>query len=153
MKAFARWCLAGILAIAVVALIIYLFTVLITPVTDWITAYLAGKIEGEPAELAEPYGILEDDLCNFSISGQVTRNDGVPVANAEIKIYNAGLYEMGDLRYTDGSGHFSYSEMGADICEKEQLFLLIRKNGFQPSFRIAVPDEQIRVSLTSLYYF
>lgn len=153
MKSVLKWGLAAIASVIIVFLILYLFTLLIGPLKTGLTSLLSGYIrERSSVQQPEPEPYPEE-VCNIYISGKVTRNDGLPVINAEVKIYNAGLYHAGELRFTDSNGEFSYNELGTDTCDKENYFLLIKKNGFQPYFKVAVPDEVVNISLTSLYYF
>jgi len=152
-KTFLKWCLAGILATVVAVVIFYLFILALKPFTNWLNSSFPVEMEETRERAAATSELSGNDTCTFSVSGHVTSNDGLPVTNAEIKIYNAGLYETGAVRFTDSNGRFGYNEIGTDICEKDQLILLIRKDGFQPFFMIAEPDQRIKVSLTSLYYF
>lgn len=146
--------------------ILSLFFLLARPLTDYLTDYLSGYMEEQPVVLTEEeqeairqrekeQWVTSNALpeqCRFYISGRVTHNDGLPISDAEVKIYNSGLYDSGDYRYTNSNGEFSYMELGTETCDKEQFYVSISKTGFQSYFLLAEPDQVIEVALTSIFY-
>jgi hypothetical protein len=166
MKSILKWFFVATLSLVVVAGILSLFTLLARPVQEHLSNLFVGYVDKPPVILTEEQEAtlrqqqLEEwvttnslpEQCSFYISGKVTQNDGVPIGDAEVKIYNSGLYDSGDYRYTDRNGEFSYTEFGTDTCDKEQFYVSVSKHGFQSYFLLAKPDEVINISLTSIFY-
>lgn len=166
MKSILKWFFAASLALLVVVGILSLFTLLARPVQEHLARLFSEYMEKPAVILTEEQEAtlreqqMEEwaamnslpEQCTFFISGKVTQNDGVPIGDAEVKIYNSGLYDSGDYRYTDRNGEFSYTEFGTETCDKEQFYVSVSKHGFQSYFLLAKPDEVINISLTSIFY-
>lgn len=164
-QSFVRWCLALMSAVVVVVAILSLFTIFATPLKDDLSDYLLGHFGGGPPQQFDPdlpplpplpasppeSWIAGQPHCDFTITGRITQNDGAPIASAEVKIFNAGMFDAGDYRFTDKNGEFSYTELGVETCDKEEFYISISKNGFEPHFMIATPGEEIIISLTSVF--
>lgn len=164
MKPVLKWLLAVTAGVTMVVVILGLFTLGAKPTRIWLTDYLADYFRGGPEyqvqalsmeqealRAMEEWAIPVEDLphCEFRISGQVTMNNGAPIENAEVKIYNVGMFNSGDYRYTNQNGNFTYSEIGIEICDKENIYVSISKNGFEPFFIVAEPDHVIDVALSA----
>jgi hypothetical protein len=161
-KPVLKWILAGIMGVVAVVLILSLFTMLAVPAREWLTGYFAGYFSSGPQDLPvvtlpgdqegsdEDWGtpLAELPHCQFRISGRVTQNDGAPIENAEVKIYNTGIFESGAYRFTNKNGVFSYSEIGIETCDKEHFYIAVSKNGYQPYYVLAEPDAELDISLT-----
>jgi len=166
MKPILKWVLSFMLSTVVVIIILSLFYLLAKPLQQHLARMFSDYVEEPPRILSaeEETALLQQDMeqwamtnalpeqCHFYISGRITQNDGAPISDAEVKIYNSGLYDSGDYRYTDGNGQFSYTEIGTETCDKEQFYISVSKHGFQSYFLLAEPDEQIDISLTSIFY-
>jgi hypothetical protein len=166
MKSILKWLLAATLSLVVVAGILSLFTLVARPVQEHLANLFSDYMDKPPTILTEEQEatLLQQQMdewatmnslpeqCSFYISGKVTQNDGLPIGDAEVKIYNSGLYDSGDYRYTDTNGEFSYTEFGTETCDKEQFYVSVSKHGFQSYFLLAKPDEVINISLTSIFY-
>ncbi|NNE39236.1 MAG: hypothetical protein HKN08_13095 [Gammaproteobacteria bacterium] len=164
MKSVIKWLLSGVIGVAMVVLILGLFTLVAKPGRAWFTDYLAKYYQDAPeydvvamtmeeeARLAmEEWATPVEDMphCEFRITGQVKMNNGAPIENAEVKLHNVGMFNSGDYRYTDEEGKFTYSEFGIEICDKQSIYVSISKNGFEPFFIIAEPDQVIDVALSA----
>jgi hypothetical protein len=163
LKPVVKWIAAIISGMIMVVVILSLFMLAAVPIknqlSDYFTDYytrnaqkqpIATFLEGDeqaiPEEWATP--LAEMPHCQFNISGHITMNDGAPIEDAEVKIFNTGLFDSGAYRYTNENGNFSYSEIGMETCNKEQFYVSISKNGYEPYFVLAEPDQEINVSLT-----
>ena len=167
MRPLIKWGIACILGLFIVICILALFKLFAVPIrselTNYFADYFSEKLEGTIVEGS--FDIKHDSReewvspltellhCEFNISGKITENNGVPIENAEIKIYNTGIFDSGDYRFTNRDGRFSYTEIGVETCQKENFYLSISKNGYEPHFMLAEPDEEINISLAafSLY--
>jgi hypothetical protein len=164
MKPVIKWLLAVNAGVAMVVVILGLFTLGAKPTRAWLSDYLADFYQGEPEYQVHALSMEQEALrameewatpvenlphCEFKISGKVTMNNGAPIENAEVKIYNVGMFNAGDYRYTDQNGNFIYSEFGIEICEKENVYVAISKNGFESFFIVAEPDHVIDVALSA----
>ncbi len=164
MKKVITWLLSGVIGVTMVVVILGLFTLVARPGRAWLTDYLADfyqqgpeydvvamTMEDEAQRAMEEWATPIEDLphCEFKITGQVKMNDGAPIENAEVKFHNVGMFNSGDFRYTDEEGKFTYSEFGIEICDKENIYLSISKNGFEPFFIVAEPDDVIDVALSA----
>ncbi|MGK0298050.1 MAG: hypothetical protein ACI9XC_001668 [Gammaproteobacteria bacterium] len=162
LKPVLKWILALISGTIVVVVILSLFMVVAVPIKNSLSDYFADFYRRN-AEKITLINIPENNQaagekwvtplaelphCEFSISGKITMNDGSPIQDAEVKIFNTGIFESGAYRYTNQNGSFNYSEIGIETCEKEQFHVAISKNGYEPYFVMAEPDQEINVSLT-----
>ena len=161
-KPLVKWTLAVIMGTVVVVLLLALFKLFAVPIKSGLTAYLADYFTRNwdnppvvvlPDEVQQPREewatpLMELPHCQFNISGTITQNDGAPIENAQVKIFNTGIFESGDFRYTNRNGEFSYTEIGIETCDKEHFYLSISKNGYEPYFVVAEPDQKIDISLT-----
>ncbi|MGY8815602.1 MAG: carboxypeptidase-like regulatory domain-containing protein [Gammaproteobacteria bacterium] len=162
LKPVLKWMLAIISGIIVVVVILSLFMVVAVPIKSELSDYFADFYRRNSEKISF-FNLPEDDQtiseewvtpltelphCEFSISGKITMNDGSPIQDAEVKIFNTGIFNSGAYRYTNQNGSFNYSEIGIETCEKEQFYVAISKNGYEPYFVMATPDQEINVSLT-----
>jgi uncharacterized membrane protein len=162
LKPVLKWILALISGFIVVVVILSLFMVLAVPIknslSDYFTDFYSRNSE-KPSFFNLPENdqapseewvapLVEMPHCEFSISGKITMNDGSPIEDAEVKIFNTGIFDSGAYRYTNLNGSFNYSEIGIETCDKEQFYVAIKKNGYEPYFVMATPDQEINVSLT-----
>lgn len=165
LKSLLKWLVAAISGLLMVVLILALFTWLAIPVKSMLSGYFTDyfstgvddlprvSLPGETPPWADEDWVrppAEPPMCQFNISGRITRDDGAPIRNAEVKIYNSGMFDSGDYRFTDDNGEFSYTELGTETCDKEQFYLSISKNGFEPHYAIAAPDDQLIITLNYL---
>jgi hypothetical protein len=162
MKPVLKWFTAGIVGTCIVVLILALFKVFTVPIRNSLSDYFADYFSRKFGEfpvvtlpddqqfIREEWAIPLDELphCQFKISGRITQNDGAPIENAEVKIYNTGIFESGDYRFTNQNGEFSYTEFGIETCDKDNFYVSISKNGFESYYLLAKPDQEINVSLS-----
>jgi hypothetical protein len=168
LKMIIKWGVSGIAGIVIVVLILSVFTWLIRPAKIYLSDYLEGYFTPNFAVLRTipgtglPYPPIpneqdwasnkqEPPLCQFNISGVITEQGGAPIQDAQIKIYNSGIFDEGDFRFTNVEGEFSYTEIGTETCDKEQFYMSVSKNGFEPYYLMAAPDDQIMIALAPLY--
>ena len=162
LKPVLKWLTATIAGIVMVVLIMGLFKLFMVSIRGDLTEYLVGYFSSNPSDLPVvtlPEGqqwtreewatpLAELPHCQFNISGRITQNNGAPIENAEVKIYNTGIFESGDYQFTNKNGEFSYTELGIETCDKEHFYLSISKNGYEPYYVLAEPNQEINVSLT-----
>ena len=146
-----------------VVLILTLFTIFTKPAKNYLTEYFTGYFAGKNLQLPEiPFQDNTNQQsqeewatrtaqlphCQFNISGRITQYDGEPIVNAEVTIHNSGIFNSGDFRFTDENGEFSYTEIGVETCDKDHFYVSINKNGYEPYYVLAQPDQEINVFLT-----
>jgi hypothetical protein len=163
-KKVLKWILAGVIGVTVGIAILVMFTLVARPGRAWLADYLAEyyqqgpdydvvtmTMEEEARRAMEDWATPMEELphCEFKVIGQVKMNDGAPIEDAEVKFYNVGMFNSGDYRYTDQNGKFTYSEFGIEICDKESIYISISKNGFEPYYVVAEPDQVIDVALSA----
>ena len=168
LKSIIKWGISGIASLVVVVIIMSAFTWMARPAKLYLTDYLEGYFKPDIAELRTipgtnlPLPPIPDDnewasnaeeppLCQFNISGIISEEGGSPIQDARIKIYNSGIFDEGDFRFSNAQGEFSYTEIGTDTCDKDHFYISVSKNGFEPYYLMAAPDDQLMVTLAPLY--
>ena len=168
LKSIIKWGVSGIAGMVIVVVILAVFTWVAKPAKIYLADYLEGYFVPDIAEIRTipgtdlPFPPIPDDqdwastneeppLCQFNISGVISELGGAPIRDARIKIYNSGIFDEGDFRFTNSRGEFTYTEIGTDTCDKDHFYLSVNKNGFEPHYLMAAPDDQILITLAPLY--